>query len=100
MRFGDRYARLDVSEEDVQRERARAPRSRQLCPASMRQLMEDAGKKVRCPECGRSFDVFDVQQNRAQRCPIVPSHLPDFEGRAQIEFEKARRQSAGLPRPY
>lgn len=66
----------------------------------MAQLMQDAGASVECPKCLRSFDVFDVQKNRSQRCPIVPSHLPDFAGRLKVETEEARKTKNSGPRPY
>jgi ribosomal protein L34E len=66
----------------------------------MTQLMQDAGKQVECPMCGRVFNIFDTQKNRAQVCPIVPSHLPDFARMAEIEMEKAKNTKSSTPRPY
>ena len=99
MRLAGRWTGPDVSEDDIARAKARSPMARQLCQGSSRQLMEDASKTVVCPKCLREFTAFDVQMNRAQRCPVVPSHLPDFEGVGRVALAEAKRSTGG-PRPY
>lgn len=100
MRLSDKAQTLDVSRDDVHRERARSPRARQLCDGSMTQLMEDAADKVQCPRCLREFGVFDTQKNRDQICPIVPSHLPDQAGLVQVQTAELRKRRNDTPRPY
>lgn len=96
-----RYASTDfVDADDVARAKGRAPHARQNCAGSMRQLMEDAEDEVVCPECLKKFTTFDVQKNRSQRCPIVPSHLPDHAGQAKVREHRLKHQRTGTPRPY
>lgn len=99
MRLSDRGAGPDVTGEDIARVRARSPMARQLCDGSNRQLMQDAGTTVVCPKCLREFTTFDEVRNREQRCPVVPSHLPDHEGVGRVALAEAKR-SIGGPRPY
>lgn len=74
--------------------------ARQLCPGSSKQLMQDAAKTVECPSCLKLFDSFMTQRNRAQSCPVVPSHLPDQAGRAKVELAALKRSKSGTPRPF
>lgn len=76
------------------------PAARQLCEGSSRQLMEDAADSVECPKCLRKFSSFTTTRNRSQLCPIVPAHLPDFEGRAKVELAALKRNQSATPRPY
>ena len=99
MRLSDRGAGPDVTGEDIARVRARSPMARQLCDGSNRQLMQDAGANVTCPKCLRQFTTFDKVKNRAQRCPVVPSHLPDHEGAGRVALAQAKKSISG-PRPY
>lgn len=62
--------------------------------------MEDAEKTVTCPKCKLEFSEFDTQKNRDQVCPIVPSHLPDPAGRAEVETANLRRRKNETARPY
>jgi len=63
--------------------------------------MTDAAATVECPSCLKSFSSFETTKNRAQRCPIVPSHLPDLAGRAKVETATMKRKtSSATPRPY
>lgn len=64
------------------------------------QLMVAAGDTVICPECTKPFSSFDTQKNRSQRCPIVPSHLPDQAGRAKVQDQRLKKTRDGGPRPY
>lgn len=73
--------------------------ARQTCLGSRTQLMEDAGASVVCPKCLRSFDVFDVQKNRDQRCPVVPGHMADPNGLLKVELAATKRKSL-TPRPF
>lgn len=100
MRLSDRIQRMPISTADVHRERARSPHARQLCAGSRAQLMEDAEGKVQCPKCLKEFSEFDTQKNRDQVCPIVPSHLPDPAGRAEVETAALRRRKTETARPY
>lgn len=61
--------------------------------------MQDANDSVECPKCQLKFSDFDTTRNRAQVCPIVPSHLPDQAGRARVEAAQLRRRT-GTPRPF
>lgn len=101
MRLSDRTdIAPEVTPADVHRERSRSPHARQLCEGSMLQLMEDAAGSVTCPKCRLEFNVFDVQKNRDQRCPIVPSHLPDPRGRTEVAAAELKRRKNDTPRPY
>lgn len=63
--------------------------------------MQDAAETVECPSCLKRFTSFDTTRNRQQVCPIIPSHLPDFDGRAKVELAALKRQtSSATPRPY
>lgn len=100
MRLSDKIQRMPISVHDVHRERARSPHARQLCEGSRSQLMEDAEATVQCPKCLKTFSAFDTQKNRDQTCPVVPSHLPDPAGRAEVETAALRRRKNETARPY
>lgn len=100
MRLSDRIQKMPISFEDVHRERARSPHARQLCLGSRAQLMQDAEDTVECPKCLKKFSEFDTQKNRDQLCPIVPSHLPDPAGKAEVEVADLRRRKVETARPY
>lgn len=96
-----RYSSADfIDADDIARAKARSPHARQNCPGSMVQLMVDAGDTVICPECTKKFSSFDTQKNRSQRCPIVPSHLPDHAGRQRVLEQRLKRHRSSTPRPY
>lgn len=76
------------------------PAARQLCLGSNTQLMQDAADSVECPKCLRKFSSFTTTRNRAQLCPIVPSHLPDHDGRARVELAQLKRNQSATPRPF